>query len=246
MDLVADLVTSFDPEHPHFRPTEIYNEGWLLRALLHAASRLDDQSFPLSFAPGATWFSEALLPTAFKAQYRSDPLAETRTNADGVIGHILVGEKGKADLELKPAAQQFVVVEAKIGSSLSSGTRNAPYFDQAARTVACMAESLRRADRRPSDVVRLVFIVLAPQSAIDAGTFAEEMDLTSIRSKVERRVSEYEGTLDEWHSRWFEPTMAEIDLLSLSWEAAISWLGDSDGAAGAALADFYQRCLDFN
>jgi hypothetical protein len=30
-----------------------------------------------------------------------DPLAETRTNADGVIGHILVGEKGKADLELR-------------------------------------------------------------------------------------------------------------------------------------------------
>jgi hypothetical protein len=40
--------------------------------------------------------------------------------------------------------------------------------------------------------------------------------------------------------------MTEIDLLSLSWEAAISWLGDSDGAAGATLADFYQRCLDVN
>lgn len=49
MDLVAELIASFDPKHPHFRPTEIYNEGWLLRALLHAASRLDDQSFPLSF-----------------------------------------------------------------------------------------------------------------------------------------------------------------------------------------------------
>jgi hypothetical protein len=246
MDLVADLITSFDPERPHFRPTKIYNEGWLLRALLHAMSQLDDYTSPLSFAPGATWFSEALLPTAFKARYLGDPLAETRTNADGVIGHILVGEKGKADLVLNPAVEQFVVVEAKIGSSLSSGTRNAPYFDQAARTLACMAETLHCADRRPCDVDRLSFIVLTPQSAIDAGTFAEEMDPTSIRSKVERRVSEYEGTLDEWHSLWFEPTMAEIDLLSLSWEAAVSWVGDSDGAAGAALADFYQRCLDFN
>jgi hypothetical protein len=109
-----------------------------------------------------------------------------------------------------------------------------------------MAETLHRADRRPSDVVRLTFIVLAPQSAIDAGTFAEEMGPASIRSKVERRVSEYESALDEWHSRWFEPTMNEIDLLSLSWEAAISWVRDSDGAAGATLADFYQRCLDFN
>jgi hypothetical protein len=246
MDLVADLITSFDPEDPHFRPTEIYNEGWLLRALLHAASRLDDQPFPLSFAPGAAWFSEALLPTAFKARYRGDPLAETRTNADGVIGHILVGEKGKADLELKPAVEQFVVVEAEIGSPLSSGIRNASYFDQAARSVACIAESLRRAARRPSDVDRLAFVVLAPQSAIDAGTFAEEMDPASIRSKVDRRISEYEGTLDEWYSRWFEPTMAEIDLLSLSWEAAISWVEDSDSATGTAVIDFYQRCLDVN
>jgi hypothetical protein len=40
--------------------------------------------------------------------------------------------------------------------------------------------------------------------------------------------------------------MTEIYLVSISWEAAISWVRDSDGAAGAALADFYQRCLDFN
>jgi hypothetical protein len=52
--------------------------------------------------------------------------------------------------------------------------------------------------------------------------------------------------LDEWHSGWLEPTMAKIDLLSLSWEAAISWVEGSDSAAGAALADFYQQCLDVN
>jgi hypothetical protein len=57
-----------------------------------------------------------------------------------VIGHILIGTKAKADLELKPTSTQFTVVEAKVGAPLSSGTSNAKYFDQAARNVACMAE----------------------------------------------------------------------------------------------------------
>ena len=245
MKLIADLITSFDPEDPHFRPTEIYNEGWLLRALLHVLSKLDYKQFPVSFAPGATWFSEALLPTAFKARYRGDPLAETRTNADGVIGHILIGERAKADLELKPMADQFVVIEAKIGSRLSSGTRKAPDFDQAARNVACMAEVLRRAGRRPSDVERFSFVVLAPQSAIEGGIFAEEMDRSSIRSKVETRVASYAEEKQDWHEQWFEPALAEIDLLSLSWEAAISWVGDSDEAAAALLTDFYDQCIGF-
>ena len=48
-----------------------------------------------------------------------------------------------------PDARQFVLLEAKLFNRLSSGVKNAPFFDQAARSVACMAEVLRRADREP-------------------------------------------------------------------------------------------------
>ena len=80
----------------------------------------------------------------FKARFRGDPLSEARTNADGVIGHIRIGDKAKADLELIEDAKQFTVIEAKVGSHLSSGVTHAEYFDQAARTVACMAEAIKR------------------------------------------------------------------------------------------------------
>lgn len=110
MNIIADLIGAFDPDNPNFRPTEIYNENWLLKAFLHLASEAEFRNSPFSFAKGSTWFSEALLPTAFRPNYRGDHLAETRTNADGVIGHILIGEKGKADLELQPDAHQFVVI----------------------------------------------------------------------------------------------------------------------------------------
>ena len=31
-NIVAELIENFDPKHPNFRPTEIYNEKWLLKA----------------------------------------------------------------------------------------------------------------------------------------------------------------------------------------------------------------------
>ena len=50
----------------------------------------------------------------------------------------------------------------KMFSKLSSGTKNAPGYDQAARTVACVAEILRCAGIIPQQMVRLGFFVAAP------------------------------------------------------------------------------------
>ena len=60
-------------------------------------------------------------------------------------------------------------------SALSSGVKNAPFFNQAARNVACMAEVLRRAGRSPDQFTSLGFYVLAPRVAIDAGVCSHFM-----------------------------------------------------------------------
>jgi hypothetical protein len=246
MHVFTDLVAGFDPEEPHFRPTEIFNEGWLLKAVLHQASQLALPGSPIAFAEAATWFSEALLPTAFTARYQGDPLAEARTNADGVIGHILVGTAAKADLVLKPDATQFAVVEAKIGSPLSSGTTRAPGFDQAARNVACIAEVLRRSTLSPDRVEQLAFIVVAPQKAVEAGAFASEMVPGSIRRKIEERVASYKGEKDDWFYNWATPTLEAVNLHTVSWESAIEAISRERPGEGAALDEFYQECLRFN
>jgi len=202
LNIVAELIEKFDPKNPSFRPTEIYNEKWLLKAFMHQASQEDLPNTPFAFSDGAIWFSEALLPTAFQARYRGDRLGETRTNADAVIGHILIGEKAKADLELAKNACQFVVIEAKIDARLSRGTKNAPEFDQAARNVACMTEVLCRAKKSPTDINRLSFIILAPTRHVESGKFSSEMDLEGMRRKIQDRVAAYGGDLDEWYKRW--------------------------------------------
>ena len=245
MNIIANLIEQFDPEKPNFRPTEIYNENWMLKAFLHQASKADLTDSPLSFFDGAGWFSEALLPSAFQARYRDDPLAETRTNADGVIGHFRIGEKTKADFELNSDPRQFVVVEAKIGSPLSSGTKNAPEFDQGARNVACIAEVLYRADKLPADLEQLAFIVLAPEYSIKAGSFSAEMEIQGMRRKIHNRVSKYDGMLDEWCENWVEPTLALITISSVSWEQAIKDLRRDNPEAADSLQEFYELCLKF-
>ncbi len=245
MDLLSELISSFDPSNPHFRPTELYNESWLMKLVFHQASTIPDETFPLGFRPGSTWFSEALLPTAFKARYQSDRLSESRTNADGVIGHIRIGAKAKADLELIPNAAQFTVVEAKVGAPLSSGTANAKYFDQAARNVACMAEVIARAGQEPSSLDRLEFVVLAPQYSIEKGTFTDEMKRSSIEEKVRMRVDAYDGDLDGWLEQSFTPLMEVLELRALSWENAITWIREHKPSVADQLSEYYDLCLKF-
>ena len=245
MDLISQLISSFDPASPNFRPTELYNESWLIKLVLHQAASINDQDYLLSFLPESTWFSEGLLPTAFKERFRGDKLSESRTNADGVIGQILIGQKAKADLDLDIRANQFTVVEAKVGAPLSRGTINAKYFDQAARNVACMAEVIARAGVDPATLKRLEFVVLAPQYSIDKGTFAKEIDSETIQSKVKMRVDAYGGELDNWYINHFEPTLNNIDIKSLSWESAIEWISDYYPSISKQLQAYYDLCLKY-
>ena len=173
-----------------FPPTELYNEDWLLRIILDWFARHGGDRYPLSPLPGAKWFSQAWLPSAFLTRFRGDRLAEARTHADGVLGHFVIGDPGTAALTLAPQAKQLVVLEAKLFARLSAGVRNAPYYDQAARSVACIAETLRRVDRRPDDMEELAFIVLAPQARLDDGIFEWDLALEAIRRKVRRRVED--------------------------------------------------------
>ncbi len=251
LSILTDLLTAYDPESPNFCPTEIYNESWLVKLIMSQASSIPAENHPLSFLPGSSWYSEALLPTAFKARQQADPLSESRTNADGVIGHFRIGHKAKADFELLKTARQFTVVEAKVGSPLSKGTTNFPDFDQAARNVACIAECLAQADLIPASLERLDFIVLAPAKSIEQGTFADKMTKSSIKGKVKDRKDAYKDKLDkrklnEWYGKRFLPTLDRIQLHSLSWEDSIDWIRAHNPQAADQLDDFYQMCLKYN
>jgi len=243
---IRAMLESCATESPLFPPTLLYNEGWMLRLVLDWFSTHNVPDHPLNFSENAQWFSEALLPSAFLAGHERDRLAESWTHADGVVGHFSVGNGSKAGLSLRPQATQFVVLEAKMFSGLSSGVKNAKYFDQAARSVACIAEVFHRANLSPRMAVHVGFYVLAPHSQIERGVFAEAMNRGSIQRKVERRVREYAGAKDQWYSEWFQPVFQKIEVGTISWEELIATIGEQESASADSIEGFYRRCTEFN
>lgn len=241
---VAELLAMCGTGASVLPPTELYNEGWLLRLVLDWFDRNRATSHELSFLPDARWYSQALLPSRFLPQRRGDDRAESFTRADGVIGHFSVspGERGEA--RLLPTAKQFVVTEAKLSSSLSVGTKHAADFDQAARNVACMAHMLDAAHVDPAALERVGFYVLAPKHQIQSGVFANLVTRESISQKVAARVAQYQGQWDKWLASTFEPMLQRIHLSILSWESILALLPNDEEAAG--IRQFYSLCLQFN
>ena len=235
---ISQIQGRADERNSPIRPTEVFNEGWMLRLTLDWMATEGQPDHPLSFGEGARWSSEALLPSSFLPRHRGDPLGEGWTNADGCIGHY-DQQPPRGDLSLRLHATQFVVIEAKMSSGLSRGTKRAPDFDQASRNVACMAEVLHRASRAPDAMSSLAFFVTAPQSQIDAEIFGDLVSKESIRGKVRERVASYSGERDEWLHEWFEPALESVCVELLSWESLLV-------GAPEALTEFYARCLKYN
>lgn len=61
-----------EPDSP-IRPTEVFNEGWMLRLLLDWMAAEGRSDHPLSFDEAARWSSEAVLPSSFLPRRRGDP-----------------------------------------------------------------------------------------------------------------------------------------------------------------------------
>ena len=250
MGRIRHLLEVCGTEGRSFPPTVLYNEGWLLRLVLDWFSTHRVMGHGLDFHDESRWYSEALVPSPFLATRRPDPLAEGWTHADAAVGHFDIGQEGKGDLKLRSEAHQLVIVEAKMLAGLSPGVTNARYYDQAARTVACMAEVLARGRRSPTEVSRLGYCVLAPQEQIRDGTFDKWVNKKSVGTKVERRVSdwvvEHDDGKRQWHAEWFEPMLEMTRLRVLSWEETIGTISDHDVESGDAIGAFYGECLKFN
>jgi hypothetical protein len=249
---IIQMLQTCDTDSGVIPPTEVYNEGWMLRLILDWFSRQPTSDHQLSFEKGSRWFSEILLPSQFLPRLQADPQAESYTHADGVIGHFTIGSTGKGDIDLRPDARQFVVIEAKIFSALSKGIKNFQTYDQAARTTACIAETLSIRQRPINEISKLGFYVVAPEKQLKFDpTFQTFMQKDSIRIKVHRRVKACSDPSDaemknKWFKTWFLPTLECMDLHCMSWEEIIAYIKVNDRYNGNSLLEFYGKCLDLN
>jgi len=246
LDQITFMLSRCGHEDGVMPATALFNKKWMLRLLLDWFMSPRLPAHPLSSASGARWFSDGLLASRFVGDGRGDKRAEGFTRADGAIGHFHVGSGGRGELLLNSNATQFVIIATKLESALSIGAKNAPYFDQAARTVACMAHLLEVSKIRPESLTTLSFHVIAPANRIKQGIFSKQLDKDSIRDKVRHRAEVFGAVHRSWLGSWFEPALERMTNSALSWEELLSTARVVDEPSGLKLKEFFDQCLTFS
>jgi hypothetical protein len=220
-------------------PTELYNEGWLLRLVLDWYSRNPNTGKRITFTPEAVWYSEALLPSRFLGIAKR----EGYTHADAVIGQVAI-RKPRGDARLLAGATQFIVIEAKMGSPLSKGVKNATTFNQAARNVACMLQMLTDTGQERT-VANLAFLVFAPSQRIDEGYFSAPLERSGIKQAILDRDEET-ANHKEWCERHLDLVVDRMRIEAVAWEELLGEITEQEAGYGAQLFAFYQRCCKYN
>jgi hypothetical protein len=243
---ILEVLRSVESSEPNICATELFCEGWLMRLTLSAWKR-GINCLPFAPACGSRWFAGAHLYSAFLAEERGDVRAEKHSEADTVVGQFDFGSS-KTGVRLLPMATQFVVLEGKVFSKLRPGTKNALQYDQAARSVGCMAEVLKKAGRTLSEYQSLGFFVLAPEQQIKRRIFERQMDRQHIYDAIVQRVSAYQTGPEQekrrrWLDVWVRPLVKTIELDCISWEDIIQRIFSNDSAFGAELKESYEKCL---
>jgi hypothetical protein len=243
LERVAHLLNRCGDDTRVLPPTALFNEGWMLRLVLDWAERHPRAISALQFDDGSRWYSEPLLGSRFKPRRRGDTAGEGFTHADGVIGHFRVRDN-RGDIELLPNARQLTVIEAKMASGLSAGTKYAPEFNQAARNVACMAHLVSEANIDPA-TMQLRFVVLAPEKRIAEGVFAAAA-IDAICETVARRAAAFDEAAQAWCDSCFKPVATRCTIETVSWEHILDEIEAVDSEAASGLRAFYAQALRHN
>lgn len=207
------------------------------------------------FLENSKWYSEVLLPSSFLPGFKGDPLSESHTHSDGVIGNFRIGGTGEGDLVLDDNCEQFLVFEAKMYSKLAKGITNAKLYDQATRNVACMSYIAAKKQINHKQFKKLGFYVIAPEEQIKKiSSFREYTTKETIKEKVLTRVNEYkknnrESSFQEkicWFNKSFVPFLETMEIDCISWEQVINFIGKHDEQFFKQLSEFYQKCTYYN
>lgn len=247
--LIVEMLRRASGDRPPFPPTELFSEGWMLRLLMEAAFS-SQARLPFGISPGASWYSEARLGSAFRPRHQGDPHGEGLTSADGVVGHFTMRADTAAGLTLLPTATQFVVIEAKMSSRLASRTTRVPWFDQAARSVAAMIWTIHGSGVLIDQLESLGFYVFVPRHRLDQEpTFVTYMSLETFEDRISRRLDLYAddpvavASLDSFRRLTVPAVLERLEIRAVTWEDLLDEVATD---LQPALREFYADCLRHN
>lgn len=233
------IIDSIDQEQPNLNPTQIYNEGWMTRLLVKFSIEDKLKFKRIDFSSIHHWCSEALIRSPFLPRKRKDPLAESHTHADMAIGDFEVNFGYNSEIKLKNNPNLFGIVEAKMGSNLSRGITHAENYNQASRSLACIAYMTKDTS------CKIFFSVVAPEYTLEKYKIDEQIDKEFMMRQIRGRFNQYDEKFRKDED--MDGVLAkanECDVWSASYEDWIDAINDPQ--LKRALKVFYGKAKKWN
>ena len=240
MEAILSLIKTLEgehPPHPRMNPTEIYNEGWMTRLLVHYSVQENITIQEIDFKELKNWTSEGLISSPF---IKASKLREGYTHADMALGDFEIDFEKRGQINVKKNAKLFGILEAKMKSPLSKGTRHVPQYNQASRNIACIAYNTIGKD------TKIFFGVVAPEITLTNHKIAEKLHPDNFKKEIRSRFAKHkEKNLTEAESE--EATLAKLESIRtfvLSYE---DWIQAFEGKdCYNELSSFYGLCKKWN
>jgi hypothetical protein len=249
---IRSLLDFFEYWKKFTQPTEFYCEGWLTRLLIFSVTDCGLKDHDLYINETCKYFSEPLLGSPFLARTRTDSLAESYTHADSAIGEFQIGdEKNKGSLIL--LGNSLKIIEAKIYSEFSERITHSESYNQAARYIACVTETIDRA-KKIDDLADLSigFYLTVPEFRYNDNktNYSKFMDKGKISEVVRERVEQYKNegvhysNLKSWFDSKFCAVLERIKISPIFYEDIIADLQDYKFVN--EINSYYEMCLEYN
>lgn len=226
-----------------FAETLIFNEGWLMRAILEKWRRFENHSkFPfLPFPKDAKIYSEAQLYSPFRKRLLIDPQGEANTHVDGIVGNFSLNRK--SGIIIDNNVKYLVIFEAKMYSKLAKDITHIKNYSQVSRTIACIINSVLNARESTNNLI--YFIIMYPVDS--KNIYPERYTKKFIENELEERIEIYKKSgppkdpkeFDVFEKHWRD-VLGRMNLQFLTWEEILDEIKDKD------IKRFYELCKKYN
>ena len=241
LNIISEILEGCKTKNSNICPTILYNEGWMTRLLVKISINAKLKLRSVDFGKIRHWYSEGLLSSPFLKRNSKDKLAEGYTHADMALGDFHIDPLNRGIIRINGKNGIFGVIEAKMGSNLSQGTRNAPRYDQASRNLACIAFNTIKTSHR------IFFAVVAPEKKIEEYEIEKQVNISTIARKIYKRFEMYKT--DPKVYAYKEPLLNRVQkstCLVLSYETWLKALKDSHCEHYSILNKFKNLCYKYN
>lgn len=208
MEGIFEIIRTINHGRAKVNPTEIYNEGWMTRLLIHYSIKekltlKKEEEVLIDFGRISNWTSEALISSPFVNAKNN---REGYTHADMALGDFEVNfQKESSDKKIKNKglitvddnANVFGIIEAKMGSPLSKGTKHAENYNQAVRNITCIIHNSINNSKCDT-----FFYVVAPKEKIYTKREAKRewtkmLEIDDIKFNLKKRINDHNEINDE-------------------------------------------------